>query len=78
MDYQEQEQFKIFTGFVAFLIAVFCFLVWKGSKMGRRWIGIEQMDYIEDITKGYLHYMVEISSSSKYSSPPYNSTKVGI
>ncbi len=27
MDYQEQEQFKIFTGFVAFLIAVFCFLV---------------------------------------------------
>ena len=27
---------------------------------------------------GYLHYMVEISSSSKYSSPPYNSTKVGI
>ncbi|WP_234407766.1 hypothetical protein [Morganella morganii] len=31
MDYQEQEQFKIFAGFVAFLIAVFCFLVWKGS-----------------------------------------------
>ena len=27
---------------------------------------------------GYLHYMVEISSSSKSSSPPYNSTKVGI
>ena len=30
------------------------------------------------IKNGYLHYMVEISSSSKYSSPPYNSTKVGI
>ena len=28
--------------------------------------------------KGYLHSMVEISCSSKYSSPPYNSTKVGI
>lgn len=33
MDYQEQEQFKIFAGFVAFLIAVFCFLVWKGSSV---------------------------------------------
>ena len=31
-----------------------------------------------DCKKGYLHYMVEISSSSKSSSPPYNSTKVGI
>lgn len=28
--------------------------------------------------RGYLHYVVEISSSSKSSSPPYNSTKVGI
>ena len=27
---------------------------------------------------GYLHYMVEISSSSKSSSPPDNSTKVRI
>ena len=33
----------------------------------------ENLDYY-----GYLHYMVEISSSSKSSSPPYNSTKVGI
>ena len=32
----------------------------------------------EAIKYGYLHYMVEISSSSKSSSPPYNSTKVGI
>ena len=30
------------------------------------------------IFNGYLHYMVEIYSSSKLSSPPYNSTKVGI
>ncbi len=32
----------------------------------------------ELLIMGYLHYMVEITSSSKYSSPPYNSTKVGI
>ena len=36
-------------------------------------VGFENGKYL-----GYLHYMVEISSSSKSSSPPYNSTKVGI
>ncbi|MFW1953966.1 DNA methyltransferase, partial [Acinetobacter beijerinckii] len=28
-------------------------------KMGRRWIGIEQMDYIEDITKERLKKVIE-------------------
>ena len=43
-------------------------LTWQARKKNQQ----------DAILIGYLHYMVEISSSSKYSSPPYNSTKVGI
>lgn len=39
---------------------------------------VNQHDDACSFKYGYLHYMVEISSSSKSSSPPYNSTKVGI